>query len=57
LPDQVACLLGEAKTEVVESGGDPRWIDAATAALSKWKFEEGIRRVQKKKRFDFKFED
>jgi len=40
--------------QVVDSAGDKRWIDAATATLSRWKFRASDEPVAKVQRFTFK---
>jgi TonB family protein len=42
--------------QLLESGGDQRWIDAAVATVSRWKYRTSNRSVQKTQRFTFEFE-
>ena len=42
---------------VLESGGDPRWVNAATATLSQWKFKKEELPTRRTARFNFEFED
>jgi len=42
---------------VLERGGDPRWVDAAVATLSRWKFRPTEHPVQKTQRFTFQLGD
>lgn len=38
---------------LVESGGDKRWIDAAAATVSQWKYRASDKSVEKAQRFSF----
>lgn len=42
--------------QLLESGGDKRWIDAAVATVSQWKYRASDQSVQKTQRFTFEFE-
>jgi TonB family protein len=42
--------------QLLESGGDKRWIDAAIATVSRWKYRASDQSAQKTQRFTFVFD-